>query len=414
MRIRNDVSIQKEEKRDRWLVRWWGKYDVRAEKQPRFCKSFKLKRHAEKFAESIKNDRDDGISIEPKTITLGNLCEKALKTIQSTIEDTSLTLYQETVQKLIDYFGAHKNIKTINKEVAEQFLSDIRLCRYEGKVTPADSTRARHLRNAKLIFNRAVDWDYIRKNPFKGISLGKAKVEKWYYITPPEYRALIQVLDSILIRKNKRSNITEKQDIFNKVMLKAFYCVMYGCGLRFGEAANLMWSENIDFKKSTIRIVNRNSKDGMPPFTLKDYEERSIDAPVWVMSSLKELKEISDSPYVFLSGERYKCIQNKWKRMVAAGKAHKWLNSMMIMNTHRKFNQYCILAGIKTSDRLSVHGLRKAYGTNLANLNTPVHTLKALMGHSNIQTTMEYYIFSSDENKKKAVEGLNGILGEQG
>jgi integrase len=34
------------------------------------------------------------------------------------------------------------------------------------------------------------------------------------------------------------------------------------------------------------------------------------------------------------------------------------------------------------------------------------------MGHSNIQTTMEYYIFSSDENKKKAVEGLNGILGE--
>jgi len=25
---------------------------------------------------------------------------------------------------------------------------------------------------------------------------------------------------------------------------------------------------------------------------------------------------------------------------------------------------------------------------------------------------MEYYIFSSDENKKKAVEGLNGILGE--
>ncbi|MGH2272625.1 tyrosine-type recombinase/integrase [Anaerohalosphaeraceae bacterium U12dextr] len=52
------------------------------------------------------------------------------------------------------------------------------------------------------------------------------------------------------------------------------------------------------------------------------------------------------------------------------------------------------------------------YGTNLANLGTPIHTLKSLMGHSNIQTTMEYYIFSSDENKKKAVEGLNGILGE--
>jgi len=99
--------------------------------------------------------------------------------------------------------------------------------------------------------------------------------------------------------------------------------------------------------------------------------------------------------------------------MVAVGKAHKWLNSMMIMNTHRKFNQYCVLAGIKTTDRLSVHGLRKAYGTNLANLGTPIHTLKSLMGHSNVQTSMEYYIFSSDENKKKAVEGLNGILGDE-
>lgn len=413
MRIRNDVSIQKDENRDRWLVRWWGKYDVRAEKQPRFCKTFKLKRHADKFAESIKNDRNDGIAIDPKTIALGHFCEKALNTIKNKVKDTSLTLYQDTAQKLVNYFGEHKNIKTIKKEEAERFLSDIRLWRYEGKDIPADSTRIQYLRNAKHIFAHAIDWDYIRKNPFKGILLGKPKIEKWYYITPPEFKALIQVVDNLPVRKNKRSNITEKQDLFNKVMLKAFYCVMYGCGLRFGEAAGLKWSENIDFKNSVIKIVNRNSKDGMPPFTLKDYEERSVDAPVWVMSALKELKEISDSPYAFISGKRYKILQNKWKGMVAAGKAHKWLNSMMIMNTHRKFNQYCVLAGIKTTDRLSVHGLRKAYGTNLANLGTPIHTLKSLMGHSNVQTSMEYYIFSSDENKKKAVEGLNGILGEE-
>ena len=62
-------------------------------------------------------------------------------------------------------------------------------------------------------------------------------------------------------------------------------------------------------------------------------------------------------------------------------------------------------------NRLSVHCLRKSYGTNLADLGTPVHTLKELMGHSNIQTTMEYYLFSSDANKKKAVEGLEKLVG---
>ena len=62
-------------------------------------------------------------------------------------------------------------------------------------------------------------------------------------------------------------------------------------------------------------------------------------------------------------------------------------------------------------DRLSVHCLRKSYGTNVANLGTPVHTLKELMGHSNIQTTMEFYLKSTDANKLKAVERLEGMVG---
>ena len=68
------------------------------------------------------------------------------------------------------------------------------------------------------------------------------------------------------------------------------------------------------------------------------------------------------------------------------------------------------MAGIKTTDRLCVHCLRKGYGTNLADLGTPVHTLKQLMGHSNIQTTMDFYLHVSDENMKKAVDGLNGLM----
>jgi len=84
---------------------------------------------------------------------------------------------------------------------------------------------------------------------------------------------------------------------------------------------------------------------------------------------------------------------------------------MILLNTNKKFKFYCKKTGIATDDKLCVHCLRKSYGTNLANLGTPVHTLKELMGHSNIQTTMEYYLFSSDENKKKAVDVLEGLVG---
>ncbi|MBM4104112.1 MAG: site-specific integrase, partial [Planctomycetes bacterium] len=49
-------------------------------------------------------------------------------------------------------------------------------------------------------------------------------------------------------------------------------------------------------------------------------------------------------------------------------------------------------------------------GTNLADLGTPAHTLKSLMGHSSINTTMKYYIKTTDENKKKAVKGLEDLM----
>jgi len=66
-------------------------------------------------------------------------------------------------------------------------------------------------------------------------------------------------------------------------------------------------------------------------------------------------------------------------------------------------------AGITTSNRLSIHCFIKGYGTNIANLGTPIHTLKQLMGHSNVETTMGYYLHSSDANQKKTVEGLDKL-----
>jgi len=45
----------------------------------------------------------------------------------------------------------------------------------------------------------------------------------------------------------------------------------------------------------------------------------------------------------------------------------------------------------------------------MANLGIPVNTLKDLMGHSSVVTTMEFYIKTLDENKKMAAEKLNEV-----
>ena len=83
---------------------------------------------------------------------------------------------------------------------------------------------------------------------------------------------------------------------------------------------------------------------------------------------------------------------------------------MLMNNILRNFKGHCRAAGINTNDKLTVHCLRKAYGTNLANVSTPVQTLKKLMGHANIQTTMEYYLYNGDANEKKACEALDQMM----
>ena len=52
------------------------------------------------------------------------------------------------------------------------------------------------------------------------------------------------------------------------------------------------------------------------------------------------------------------------------------------------------------------------YGTNLVKIGTPANTLKELMGHSFVVTSIKFYVNSIDENKKKVVEGLDRLMGE--
>ena len=114
MRLRNDVTVTYNKVRKRWLVRWYGKYDLATEKQSRFCKSFKRKRNANIFAQSLKTDIHDGISIEPKTISLQNLTNKVIEAKKGNLSPESIDTYQDTIKRLINSFGPHSTVISLH------------------------------------------------------------------------------------------------------------------------------------------------------------------------------------------------------------------------------------------------------------------------------------------------------------
>ncbi len=119
-------------------------------------------------------------------------------------------------------------------------------------------------------------------------------------------------------------------------------------------------------------------------------------------------KEMGQITFVFLSPAAYQRLVERWHTYNQQGKED-WNNKNVISNARRDFKWYCVKAGIITSKKLNLHSLRKGYGTNMANLGIPANTLKDLMGHSSIVTTMEYYVKTLDENKIAAAEKLNAV-----
>lgn len=412
MKFRHGIIVVKDERPGRkkpWLARWYGEYNLQTATKPRYSRSFHRQFDAERFARQVQEELDAGISTENRDITLRELCDKFLKSKQGKKHSTCIG-YEQTLAQLQEHFHSNIPIRKIRQEDAELYIQSIGFKNeYHGKKKTdiSDSTRDRHLRQLKSLFGKAVEWEYLSKNIFKPISLGKIRVKPWYYLTPDEFKSILLVLDNLPIHPKKA-----EQDRQRIIRLKAFYMTMYTTGLRFGEAVNCTFTDNINLDEGTIHLFNREGSALTPAFDMKDYEERTIYIPDVTIEALKKLKKIADSPYVFLNKDSWIRVQNKWNRFRTEGITSQWNAKEMMGSATKTFLRYCKKAGIQTVKKLNLHCLRKSYGTNMARLVTPPETLQEWMGHSSSSVTMKYYVQNLDENKKKALENLNNLLSQ--
>lgn len=140
---------------------------------------------------------------------------------------------------------------------------------------------------------------------------------------------------------------------------KMIFMLIYGSGLRIGEAANLR-IEDIDSKK--MRVFVRAGKGQKQRYTI---------LPKVSLDMLREYyqKEKPNHPegYLFLNKEG---------------------NPLKVERIRVFFRRYRRKAGI--NDEFVVHSLRHSFATNLIERGATLIQVKELLGHSNIRSTMEY------------------------
>ena len=376
-----------------WVCRWFTVADPETGKRRRFSKAFEFKRDAERFArDKDKEFEEQGRpKANPEKQTLDSFLKGYLRRRKPELKPASLELYEGTAKRLIEFFGRDCPLYDITMERAQDFILAQKSVApgHEGQKL-SDWTREQLKRHCRTFFSTAVEWGYLQKNPFTTRALkGKRLVaRRWYRMKPDEYHPLLDVTPSL--------------------REKAAYAIFYTAGLRLHEAFNLTW-DCLDFQKNLLFVMNREAKADVPPFTIKDHEERRIPLPGHTIDLLTQWQAEAPLgvPFVLLTAERFERVKAHWQQVRKSGSP--WKNRYVVNNVLRNFKSHVKRAGIKPTAKFTVHTLRKCCGQNWADY-LPMNVVKELMGHSNISTTAEFYSTVDRDHEKKAAESVQQLL----
>jgi integrase len=386
------IGLYKDPRKQRpWVVRWFGEYDPNTGKQRRYSKSFAVRRDAEDFqAQQLTEFKQGQQRDKPEEVTIGEFCKSWIECLKARPE--TVKLYKNTIRRILMYFGERTLLRQVTPLAADRFMAQIEP--FNGKVELSTSARHRVLRHCRTMFKKAVDWELIRKNPFKSVSAPRIITKQWHYLRPDEYKRLLKAAPSLRRR--------------------AFYALCYTGAFRLGEALSVIWTD-LDLDRRQIKIQRRPATATMPPFEIKDKDSRIIDLPEETIHILEDLATYYEgtetkSPYIVLDKEQWERAKAKWQSFQQQRKP--WRNQNLLNNVLTNFKRHLKKAGIKPDKgrTLSVHCLRKSCIQNWANnINNP-EVVRVLAGHSDLKTTMQYYCQVDKEQRAKAAAAIDHLL----
>ncbi len=253
--------------------------------------------------------------------------------------ERTLQYYRTTIEKL--FVNITTPIRKITTEDIRRYLVEYQQINGCSKVT-VDNVR----RNISSFFSWLEEEDYILKSPMKRIHKIKTKQQVKETISDEEIEQL-------------RDNCNCSRDL-------AIIDLLYSTGIRVGELVNLNISD-IDFEARECVVFGKGDKERKVYFDAK--------AKIHLQEYLNKRKDNNPALFVTLDApyDRLK-ISGVEVRMRRLGK-------MLNMN------------------RIHPHKFRRTMATRAIDKGMPIEQVQKLLGHSQIDTTMQYAIVNQTNVK---------------
>ncbi|SDB60029.1 Site-specific recombinase XerD [Ruminococcaceae bacterium FB2012] len=355
--------------------RWEGRcISGRSDEGKAIYKSVYARSYAE-CSEKLKLARC-GLLSTSRPITVAELYRAWLLGRKNTIKQSTYSSYTNLFESYIsDPFG-EKRVESLNAFMLNRFSDE--LLHSGGK--SGQGLSAVTVQAVMILLRSVLEYgakEYELPNPAKNISLPKAENAEITLFTPFEATRI------------KAAAL--RSDNYDLGILLTLYT-----GLRIGELCALTWG-NIDLtgqiihiNKTLFRIANPQQTAPKTVVVIDSPKSKSsvrvVPLPTFMLTALARLKRGQPDSNYFLT-----CSQGYTEPRSYALRYRTFLKRLNI--PYRKF-----------------HSLRHTYATECIKCGVDVKSLSELLGHSSVKITLERYVHSDMELKKRELEKLWSAL----
>ena len=253
--------------------------------------------------------------------------------------ERTISYYQSTINHLLK--AVDISVRKMTTEEIRSYLADYQKINNCSKVT-VDNIR----RNISSFFTWLEEEDYILKSPMRRIHKIKTKT------------AVKEVISDEMIEK-MRDNCAEVRDL-------AIVDLLYSTGMRVGELVNLNISD-IDLEQRECVVYGKGDKERRVYFDAK--------SKIHIQDYLRTRTD--DNPALFVT-------------LLAP------YNRLKISGVEIRMRELGRLVGV---ERIHPHKFRRTMATRAIDKGMPIEQVQKILGHCNIDTTMQYAMVNQSNVK---------------
>ena len=310
----------------------------------------------------------------PQPTSYNEILKMWLLSAKNHVKESTFSRYNHLVERHIQPFLGGYQIGEISNALLEKYIDYLLQC---GRLDGSGGLSPKSVSDILVVIKRSMR--YAQENNHlvicstAGLSVKRSR-KNMRVLSKIEQRQLEYVL-------------MQDMDLTKFTVLLCLYT-----GIRIGEACALRWKHiRLD---SGILEVRETMQRIQAPQNVASKTRIIITEPKSVSSN----RDIPLPQFLMQYAVQFQADRNAF---VLTGEKNQFIEPRTLQN---RFRNYVKTSGI---EHANYHALRHTFATRCVELGFEIKSLSEILGHSNVNITLNKYVHSSFELKKKNMERLN-------